>query len=150
MDRLKEFQQFCVDYMDFEIDHEFEYCWEIITDDDEYSLVERYLTELNQTNDFDIIVNEFGGIWNMIQKIKNKFFCPFMTEPILKELFILTTDEDYFHFKLLSYYYEHVFLREAKEYTEQKFIFYRRLHYNRFLNESCLPDEICDMIREHL
>ena len=153
MNRLKEFQDFCVDYMDFDIDPEFEYCWERMIEfdeeEDEFTTIEYYLIEKNQTNDFELIVNDCGGVWNMIQKIK-EHYCPFKMKNILNELFIFTIDEPDFHFKLLTFYYNNVFLPVVKFNIESRFIFYRRLHYNRFLKDSSLPDDICSMIREFL
>ena len=62
----------------------------------------------------------------------------------------LRFDEGHFYFDLL---YSYIHLRYSSDinlFVKEKHTHWKRLHYNRFLQQSNLPNEICSKIREHL
>ena len=102
---------------------------------------------------FKIVITQLGGDMNIIQQINQQreyeMDEEFITS-IMYDIFINAKDEEECDFQLLSYYYGKVFYPKVILHIKERFIFYRRLHYNRYLQQSNLPNEICSMIREHL
>ena len=62
----------------------------------------------------------------------------------------LRFDEGHFYFDLL---YSYIHLRYSSDinlFVKEKHTHWKRLHYNRYLQQSNLPNEICSKIRERL
>lgn len=55
-----------------------------------------------------------------------------------------------FYRDIFYYYIYYKHLDDIMSFVEIKYKQRVRLHYNRYLKQSNLPDDICDMIREHL
>ena len=153
LDRLKEYK----DYYDFDFD-----CFETFEELQEEELPEileynfklRFFLTFNiKPCNFKIVINQLGGVMNMIQQINQQreyeMDEEFITS-IMYDIFINAKDEMECDFQLLLYYYGKVFYPKVILHIKERFIFYHRLHYNRVLKDSCLPDEICSKIREYL
>ena len=165
MQYITDFKEFFVNCMDFDgyddtTSNGFCHCWYDIIDsgweyyDDnerhyygENSFIQGYIHSFFNNIEKEV-VQEIGMYKILMELYENDIS---LNPKILTyEIYQSADDEDDFYDRLLLRYFYCISANEVYHYAKQKYIFYRRLHYNRYLNKYNFPNDICKLIKSYL